>query len=111
MQQQHFMATTQVLKHLISVTERTLKTSGAYQSFGPGGNRGGFQHHDRGGFHHHDRGKKKKETKAQEAKDHGGQPASKEPASNHPPSVQPALKQPASNAKALLGLSRAKSQA
>eukprot|EP00957_Ditylum_brightwellii_P039844 3016616-Ditylum_brightwellii.AAC.1 len=39
MQQQHFMATTQVLNHLISVTERTLNSSGAYQSFGPGGNR------------------------------------------------------------------------
>ena len=60
MQQQHFMATTQVLNHLISAMERTLNTSGAYQSFGPGGNGGRFQHHGRGGnrgrFHHHGRG-------------------------------------------------------
>ena len=60
MQQQHFMATSQVQNHMISVTERTLNTSGAYQSFGPGGNRGRFQHHGRGGnrgrFYHHGRG-------------------------------------------------------
>ena len=60
MQQEHFMARTQVLNHLISFTERTLHTSGAYQSFGPGGNGGRFQHHGRGGnrgrFHHHGRG-------------------------------------------------------
>eukprot|EP00957_Ditylum_brightwellii_P010417 787698-Ditylum_brightwellii.AAC.1 len=31
-----FMATMQVVNHLISITERTLNTSGAYQSFGPG---------------------------------------------------------------------------
>eukprot|EP00957_Ditylum_brightwellii_P120153 9167966-Ditylum_brightwellii.AAC.1 len=57
MQQQHCMATMQVLNHLMSVTERTCYTSGAYQSFGPGGNRSRFQHHGRGGnrgrFHHH----------------------------------------------------------
>eukprot|EP00957_Ditylum_brightwellii_P123011 9379341-Ditylum_brightwellii.AAC.1 len=31
------------------MAERTLNTSGAYKSFGPGGNGGGFQHHGRGG--------------------------------------------------------------
>eukprot|EP00957_Ditylum_brightwellii_P008412 637082-Ditylum_brightwellii.AAC.1 len=60
MQQQHFMATMQVLNHLISVMERSLNTSGTYQSFGPGDNRGRFQHHGKGGnrgrFHHHGRG-------------------------------------------------------
>eukprot|EP00957_Ditylum_brightwellii_P033028 2504167-Ditylum_brightwellii.AAC.1 len=60
MQEEHFMATMQVLNHLISATERTLNTSGAYQSFGPGGNGGRFQHHGRGGnsgiFHHHGSG-------------------------------------------------------
>ena len=49
-----------MLNHLISFAERTLNTSGAYQSFGPGGNGGRFQHHGRGGnrgrFHHHGRG-------------------------------------------------------
>eukprot|EP00957_Ditylum_brightwellii_P132702 10119184-Ditylum_brightwellii.AAC.1 len=54
------MASTQVLSHLISVTERTLNTSGDYQSLGPGGNRGRFQHYGRGGnrgrFHHHGKG-------------------------------------------------------
>eukprot|EP00957_Ditylum_brightwellii_P125323 9551758-Ditylum_brightwellii.AAC.1 len=40
MQQQHFMARTQMLNSLISVTERTLNNSDAYQSFGHGGNRG-----------------------------------------------------------------------
>eukprot|EP00957_Ditylum_brightwellii_P021112 1591135-Ditylum_brightwellii.AAC.1 len=58
MQQENVMARTQVLKHLISVTERN--TSGAYQSFGPGGNGGRFHHHGRGDdwgrFHHHGRG-------------------------------------------------------
>eukprot|EP00957_Ditylum_brightwellii_P154558 11763136-Ditylum_brightwellii.AAC.1 len=60
MQQEHFMATTQVLNHLISVTKRTLNTNGAYQRFGLGGDRGRFQHHGRGGnrgrFQHHGRG-------------------------------------------------------
>eukprot|EP00957_Ditylum_brightwellii_P113417 8647620-Ditylum_brightwellii.AAC.1 len=60
MQQQHFMAIMQVLGQLISVTEITLNTSGAYQSFGSGGNGGRFRHHGRGGnwgrFHHHGRG-------------------------------------------------------
>ena len=49
-----------MLNHLISVTERTLNTSGDYQIFGPGGNGGRFQHHGRGGnrgrFHHRGRG-------------------------------------------------------
>jgi hypothetical protein len=60
MEHENFMARTQVLNNLISFAERTLNTSGAYQSFGPGGNGGRFQHHDRGGnrgrFHHHGRG-------------------------------------------------------
>eukprot|EP00957_Ditylum_brightwellii_P033226 2517436-Ditylum_brightwellii.AAC.1 len=60
MQQEHFMATTQASNHLISVIERTLNTSGAYQRFGLGGNGGGFQHNGRGGnrgrSHHHGRG-------------------------------------------------------
>eukprot|EP00957_Ditylum_brightwellii_P029270 2212698-Ditylum_brightwellii.AAC.1 len=60
MQQQQIMATTQLLNNLISVTERTLSTSGAYRSFGHGDNRGRFQHYGRGGnrgrFHHHGRG-------------------------------------------------------
>eukprot|EP00957_Ditylum_brightwellii_P068761 5219378-Ditylum_brightwellii.AAC.1 len=47
MQQQHFITTMQVLNHFISVTERTLNTSGAYQSFGHGDNRGRFHHHGR----------------------------------------------------------------
>eukprot|EP00957_Ditylum_brightwellii_P005422 414179-Ditylum_brightwellii.AAC.1 len=56
---ENFMARTQLLNNLISLAERTLNTSGAYQSFGPGGNGGGFQHHGRGGisgrFNHHGR--------------------------------------------------------
>eukprot|EP00957_Ditylum_brightwellii_P132559 10109006-Ditylum_brightwellii.AAC.1 len=46
---ENFMARTQVLNNLISLVERRLNTSGANQSFGPGGNGGGFQHHSRGG--------------------------------------------------------------
>eukprot|EP00957_Ditylum_brightwellii_P113050 8620244-Ditylum_brightwellii.AAC.1 len=53
------MARTQVLNNLISLTERTLNTSGIYQSFGPCDNGGGFQHHDMGGnsgrFNNHGR--------------------------------------------------------
>ena len=60
MKNENFIARTQVLNNLISFAERTLNTSGAYQSFGPGGNGGRFQHHGRGGnrgrFHHHGRG-------------------------------------------------------
>eukprot|EP00957_Ditylum_brightwellii_P056576 4288737-Ditylum_brightwellii.AAC.1 len=60
MQQDNFMARKQVLNHLISVTQRTLNTSGVYQIFRPGGNGGKFQHRGRGGnrgrFHHHGRG-------------------------------------------------------
>eukprot|EP00957_Ditylum_brightwellii_P143766 10954585-Ditylum_brightwellii.AAC.1 len=57
---ENFMARTQVLNNLIPLAERTLNTSVAYQSFGAGGNGGGFQHHGRGGnsgrFNHHGRG-------------------------------------------------------
>eukprot|EP00957_Ditylum_brightwellii_P034023 2576623-Ditylum_brightwellii.AAC.1 len=60
MQQQQIMATVQLLNNLISVTERTLNTGGAYQSFGHGGKRDRFQHHGRGGnrgrFHHYGMG-------------------------------------------------------
>ena len=55
MEQENFITRTQVLNNLISFAERTLNTSGAYQSFGPGGNGGRFHHHSRGdhvGCHH-----------------------------------------------------------
>ena len=44
---ENFMARAEVLNNLISLTEKTLNTSGAYQGFGPCGNGGGFEHHDR----------------------------------------------------------------
>ena len=42
------MATMKLLNNLISLYERTLNISGGYHNFGPGSNRGRFQHHGRG---------------------------------------------------------------
>eukprot|EP00957_Ditylum_brightwellii_P114467 8727804-Ditylum_brightwellii.AAC.1 len=54
------MARAEVLNNLISLTEKTLNNSGAYQGFEPCGNGGGFEHHDRAGtsgrFNNHGRG-------------------------------------------------------
>ena len=46
---ENFMARAEVLNNLISLTEKTLNTSGDCQGFGPCGNGGGFEHHDRVG--------------------------------------------------------------